>query len=135
MGLASPAEHRAFVLLVDSTRAEREQYASYLTQNGISTVEAEDGFQGIAKAATQFPDVIAAALGTPAGDILSMCCWLKGQDATRHIPIVAISSVCKVDEVNRAMQAGCVSVLLKPCLPHDLFAEIQRVLALPKPAA
>jgi CheY-like chemotaxis protein len=34
-------------------------------------------------------------------------------------------------EIDQALRAGCVSVLVKPCLPNVLLAEIRRVLALP----
>jgi DNA-binding response OmpR family regulator len=32
---------------------------------------------------------------------------------------------------DQALRAGCVSVLVKPCLPNVLLAEIRRVLARP----
>ena len=54
----------------------------------------------------------AVDLGVPDRDIIDMCMRLKREDSTKHIPIVGLSSVCKVDEFGRAMRAGCASVLL-----------------------
>ena len=63
-----------------------------------------------------------------------MCFLLKRQDATKHIPIIAVTEVFTSNEIELAMRAGCASVLTKPCLPEDLFDEIRRVLASAEPA-
>jgi two-component system, cell cycle response regulator DivK len=58
-----------------------------------------------------------------------MCARLREQDSTRHIPIVAVTENGTASEIERAIRAGCTSVLIKPCLPKALFAEIRRVIA------
>jgi len=125
MSLSSPP---TLALIVDNVQVEREAYVAYLAEHGIRTVQATDGLHGIAQAASRLPDVIAVDLGVPDRDIIDMCMRLKREDSTKHIPIVGLSSVCKVDEFGRAMRAGCTSVLLKPCSPEELLAEIRRVL-------
>ena len=119
---------RALALIVDYSQDEREAYVEYLALHGISTVEAEDGLHGIAKAASLLPDVIAVDLGTPRQDAVDMCFRLKQQDSTKHIPIIAVTEIYTAAEVARAMRAGCASVLVKPCLPNALLDEIRRVL-------
>jgi two-component system cell cycle response regulator DivK len=59
-----------------------------------------------------------------------MCFRLKRQDTTKHIPIIAVAEMGTVREIDQALRAGFVSVLVKPCLPNVLLAEIRRVLAL-----
>jgi two-component system, cell cycle response regulator DivK len=66
----------------------------------------------------------------PGRDILDMCFRLKRQDSTRHIPIVGVTESGTIREIDQALRAGCVSVLVKPCLPNLLLDEIRRVLAL-----
>jgi CheY-like chemotaxis protein len=110
---------------------EREEYAKSLAQHGINTIEAEDGLHGMAKAASLLPDIIAADLRAPGRDVLDMCFRLKRQDSTRHIPIIGVTESGTIREIDQALRAGCVSVLVKPCLPNVLLAEIRRVLALP----
>jgi CheY-like chemotaxis protein len=122
-------------LIVDHAQREREDYADYLAQRGINTVEAGDGTHGIAKAGTLLPDVIAVDLGRPHRDVVDMCFRLKRQDATKHIPIIAVMEAFTPTEIELAMRAGCASVLVKPCLPEVLFDEIRRVLASAEPAA
>lgn len=59
-----------------------------------------------------------------------MCFRLKRQDTTKHIPIIGVTESGTIREIDQALRAGCVSVLVKPCLPNVLLAEIRRVLAL-----
>lgn len=136
MGLTqrSPG-HRALALIVDYAQDEREAYAEYFAQHGISTVEAEDGVHGIAKAASLLPDVIAVDLRASHPDVVDMCFRLKRQDSTRHIPIIAVTESYTANEVEQALRAGCASVLMKPCLPSVLLAEIHRILAVPESTA
>ena len=130
MGLtAGSSGPRALALIVDYAQDEREAYAEYLAQHGISTVEAEDGLHGIAKAASMLPDVIAVDLRTPQRDVVDMCFRLKREDSTKHIPIIAVAEIYTASEIELAMRAGCTSVLVKPCLPEVLLNEIRRLLA------
>jgi CheY-like chemotaxis protein len=133
MGLSESPGHRTLALIVDYAQDEREQYAEYFAQHGINTVEMEDGLHGIAKAASLLPDVIAVDLCTPHRDVVDMCFRLKRQEATKHIPIIAVTEIYTATEIERALRAGCASVLVKPCLPNVLLDEIRRVLAIPEP--
>ena len=136
MGLSHSSEHRTVALIVDTARGAREKFAEHLARHGITTIQAQDGFQGMAKAAALRPDVIAADLGMNGHDVVDMCFRLKRQDSTKHIPIIAVTAIAAVSAVEQALRAGCVSVLVKPCPPHVLLEEIRRVLALPHhPAA
>ena len=136
MGLSHSSEPRTLALIVDTARGARERFAEHLARNGITTIEAQDGLQGMAKASSLRPDVIAADLGRSGHDLVDMCFRLKRQDSTKHIPIIAVTAIATVSAVEQALRAGCVSVLVKPCPPHILLDEIRRVLALPsRPAA
>lgn len=135
MGLSAAPQHRTLALIVHPARGEREAYAEYLSQHGVSTAQAEDGLHGIAKAASLLPDVITADLRMSPEDVADMCLRLRQQTSTRHIPIVAVTENGTPSEVARATRAGCTSVLVKPCSPSALLGEIRRVLALPEPEA
>jgi DNA-binding response OmpR family regulator len=135
MGLSTSTSLRTVALIVNEDEEEREAYADNLNRNGIRAVAAEDGLHGIAKAALLLPDIIAVNLGRRGGDVFDMCVRLKGHAATRHIPIIAVTEIGTTREIDHAVRAGCVSVLVKPCRPHVLLLEIRRILALHQPAA
>jgi len=117
-------------LIVDDDRDARELYTYYLAAEGLNTVEAEDGMHGLAKATSFVPDVITTDLRLPRMDGVQLCRSLKQQERTRDIPVIAVTRSVTAGEIAAAKQAGCISVLLKPCLPETLLDEIRRVLAL-----
>jgi two-component system, cell cycle response regulator DivK len=119
---------RPTALIVDDDRDTREMYAYYLSAEGINTVEAEDGMHGLAKATATLPDIIATDLRLPRMDGVQLCRSLKQQERTQNIPIIAVTGGSPGD-IAAAQQAGCISVLLKPCLPETFLAEIKRILA------
>jgi len=53
---------------------------------------------------------------------------LKASAETRAIPVIAVTGWVKTDDLERALRAGCDSVLPKPCRPDELLAEIDRLL-------
>ena len=130
--MARTARKRVTALIVDDDRDTRELYTQYLSRSGVNTVEAEDGVHGLAKANSIVPDVIATDLILPRMSGIELCRSLQGAEPTRKIPVIVVTGSVKESEVAAAKQAGCVSVLIKPCLPETLLTEIHRVLALPQ---
>ena len=116
------------MLIVDDDRDTRELYALHLSYNGIGVAEAEAGEHAVEMAKTCIPDVITTALGL--GDFTDtiLCQTLKTYDTTKGIPVIAVTGRGMPHEVAAALAAGCVSVLVKPCLPETLLTEILRVL-------
>lgn len=128
--MASTTRKRVTALIIDDDRDTRELYTQYLSRSGVNTVEAEDGVHGLAKATSIVPDVITTDLILPRMGGAELCRSLKSAERTRGIPVIVVTGLVKESEVEAAKQAGCISVLIKPCLPDDLLAEIRRVLAL-----
>ena len=53
---------------------------------------------------------------------------LSTDPATAHIPIIACSAHVLGGAAERALVAGCVAYVGKPCLPRDLLTTVLRVL-------
>jgi CheY-like chemotaxis protein len=53
---------------------------------------------------------------------------LKADDATRRIPVVALTGHALAGASEGAKRAGCDSFVTKPCLPDDLVVEVRRML-------
>jgi two-component system cell cycle response regulator DivK len=120
-------------LIVENHRDTREMYAESLAFNGVRVVAAATADEALEKARSLRPDIIATDLGLPGGpDGVQLCEQLKGDRRTKAIPVVAVTAWAIGEHVERAKAAGCESVLLKPCLPETLLAEIQQLLKLPR---
>ena len=114
---------KPLVLLVDDDEDSRFLYSHYLTSEaGYRVAEAADGQAGIDLASSLQPDVIIMDLTLPVMDGWEALRLLKGNERTRSIPVVALTghSLREKKEFH--------AVLLKPCLPEALAAQVERLL-------
>jgi len=118
------------VLIVDDYAEGREVCAEYLAFRGYRVATAEDGIDAIEKARALHPDVILMDLSLPRLDGWEASRQLKSDDATRDIPIIALTAHALSSARERAVEAGCDAVVTKPCPPRDLEAEVRRHLGL-----
>lgn len=117
------------VLLVEDFVDAREMYRDYLEFSGFRVETAGDGREAIEKARACRPDLVLMDLSLPGIDGWEATRILKGDPDTRDMPIVALSAHAMAPEGQRASDAGCDGFIAKPCLPHELVAEITRFLA------
>ena len=117
------------VLVVDDVAHGREIFAEYLEFRGFRVETASDGLEALDKAFELLPDIILMDLSLPQLDGWEATRRLKGDDRTRTIPIIALTAHALASAHDKAMAAGCDSVVTKPCIPRDLEAEVRRQLA------
>ena len=119
---------RQRVLVVDDYPDAREMYAEYLQYSGFRVAEAKNGNEAVAQARSLRPDLILMDLSLPGMDGWEATRVLKADDATKHIPIVALTGHALAGASEGARKAGCDSFVTKPCLPDDLVVEVKRML-------
>jgi two-component system, cell cycle response regulator DivK len=117
------------ILVVDDYQDAREMYAEYLQFSGFRVAEARNGNEAVAQAFELKPDLILMDLSLPGMDGWEATRVLKGDERTRHIPIVALTGHALAGASEGAKRAGCDSFVTKPCLPDDLVVEVKRMLA------
>jgi two-component system, cell cycle response regulator DivK len=122
--------HAPLVLLVEDFADAREMYRDYLEFSGFRVETANDGREAIEKARTCRPDLVLMDLSLPGIDGWEATRILKSDPATAAVPILALSAHAMAPEGRRAEEAGCDGFIAKPCLPHELVAEIGRFLAI-----
>jgi two-component system cell cycle response regulator DivK len=123
------------VLVVEDYQDAREMYAAYLQFSGFEVAEAANGVDAVAKTRELLPDIVLMDLALPQMDGWEATRRLKGDPATRHIPIVALTGHALAGHAEGAKQAGCDAFVTKPCLPDALVAEIRRLLDLQEPGS
>jgi two-component system, cell cycle response regulator DivK len=124
-----PTDTAPLVLVVDDVAHGREIFAEYLEFRGFRVATAADGLEALDKAFELLPDIILMDLSLPQLDGWEATKRLKGDDRTRTIPIIALTAHALASAHDKAMAAGCDSVVTKPCIPRDLEAEVRRQLA------
>lgn len=123
------------VLVVEDYQDAREMYAAYLQFSGFEVAEAANGVDAVAKTRELLPDIVLMDLALPQMDGWEATRRLKGDPATRHIPIVALTGHALAGHAEGAKLAGCDAFVTKPCLPDALVAEIRRLLDGPEPGS
>jgi CheY-like chemotaxis protein len=117
------------ILVVDDYQDAREMYAEYLQFSGFRVAEAKNGNEAVDQAFALKPDLILMDLSLPGMDGWEATRRLKADDATKHIPIVALTGHALAGASEGARKAGCDSFVTKPCLPDDLVVEVRRMLS------
>lgn len=119
----------ARVLLVEDNEMSRDMLARRLEKRGYSIVVAVDGAEGVAAAQQLQPAVILMDMSLPVMDGWSATRRLKCELATRHIPVIGLSSHAMAADRERALQAGCDDYDTKPVDFERLIAKIEQCLA------
>src|SRR2546425_777215 len=81
-----------------------------------------------------------AATGAEALDMPEMDGWeatrrLKADERTCSIPVVALSAHVMEGARMKAIEAGCMGFLPKPCYPSQVSEELNRILGMTAPSA
>jgi two-component system cell cycle response regulator DivK len=122
------------IVVVDDYADNREMYAEYLRFLGYAVTTAADGAEALAKIVANPPDVVVLDLSLPKVDGWLVAKTLKADARTRHVPIIAVTGHALNGSEARARDAGADAYLIKPCLPEDLVAAVQKQLAQRKSA-
>ena len=80
------------ILLVEDNEMNRDMLSRRLQRKGYSVVTAEDGEKGLLLARSEMPDLILMDISLPLMGGWEVTRLLKADDATRHIPIIALTA-------------------------------------------
>jgi CheY-like chemotaxis protein len=127
----APPTRRAVVLLVQPVRDDGlEMYAEYLRYSGLAAVAVSNATDAL----TIAPHADVIVTGMVLDDTLDgaeLVSRLRGDDGTRHKPIIVLTACAWRQERERAEHAGCDLFLSKPCLPDALLREVRLLLREP----
>ena len=117
------------ILVVDDYPDALEIWGLYLRAHGYDVETASDGLEAVDKAQTQHPDVIVLDLELPGISGFEAAVRLRQSPDTALIPLIAATGYSHVRQLNQAKASGFDSIMIKPCDPAALVAEIERLLA------
>jgi CheY-like chemotaxis protein len=118
------------VLVVDSDADTREMLGMCLKNSGIEAVEAADAHDALEKVSESLPHAVLLDMALPGIDGYDLCRMLRERPDTHRTPIIAVTGYAFPADVQRARDAGCNAVLVKPCPPQHVLLELQRLVPL-----
>jgi two-component system cell cycle response regulator DivK len=121
------------ILLVEDNEMNRDMLSRRLTRNGYEVCIAVDGQQGADMALSERPDLILMDMSLPVIDGWEATRRIKVNDATRGIPVIALTAHAMAGDREKAMQVGCDDYDTKPIELSRLLGKIAALLV-PKAA-
>lgn len=99
-----------------------------LARAGFTVVIATDGQQGVAKAATELPDLILMDMSLPVLDGWEATRQIKAAHETMHIPVIALTAHAMTGDREKALAAGCDDFDTKPVELPRLLEKINALI-------
>ena len=119
----------AKILLVEDNEMNRDMLSRRLIRNGYEVSIAVDGQQGADMAMSQLPDLILMDMSLPVIDGWEATRRIKANDATRRIPVIALTAHAMAGDREKAIEAGCDDYDSKPVEITRLLGKIATLLA------
>jgi CheY-like chemotaxis protein len=104
----------AKILLVEDNEMNRDMLSRRLVRNGHEVVIATDGQQGVNMALSELPDLILMDMSLPVIDGWEATRQVRANDATRKIPVIALTAHAMAGDREKAIEAGCDDYDTKP---------------------
>jgi CheY-like chemotaxis protein len=116
------------VLVAEDDPHALEGYLEFLGRSGFVASGSIDGKEALGLAVETVPDIVVTDINMPGLDGFALAAALRADRRTRHIPLLGMTGHWTAEMQNDAQRAGFSAMLLKPCLPTHLLAEVERVL-------
>jgi len=126
MNPATPAK----ILIADDETFMLRLLEMTFKKGGFEVLSCRDGREALATATTALPQLIVLDVMMPGLDGMGALRELKGNPATKGIPVVVVSAKGHALTKVEAEQAGAAMFLTKPFSPNQLLSEAKRILGL-----
>lgn len=117
------------ILVVDDNPTNLKLACDVLEWSGYEVMEAGDAEKAMSLIEESPPALILMDIGLPGMDGLEFTRQLKAAEATRGIPVVALTAFAMKGDEKRVMEAGCDGYISKPIDTRELGAQVARCLS------
>jgi len=114
----------AKVLIIEDNTANMTLAVFLLESAGHSVIGATNAEAGLTLAREEQPNLILMDIQLPGMDGLAATVLLKRDEATRAIPVIALTALAMKGDEARIRAAGCDGYIAKPLAYKDFWAVI-----------
>ena len=127
--MAKSTESKASrILIVDDNQQNCELLDAYLADEGYQIEMVYDGQQTLDAVARQQPDLILLDIMMPRLSGYEVCHRLKSSEQTRAIPILMITALAEMSDIEKGIDAGADDFLTKPINKLELITRVRSLL-------
>jgi two-component system, cell cycle response regulator DivK len=116
----------ANVLIIEDNLSNMALAVFLLQSAGHTVITATDAEAGLTLARAEHPGLIVMDIQLPGMDGLAATALLKGDAATRAIPVIALTAQAMSGDEERIRAAGCDGYIAKPISYRNFLAIIAR---------
>jgi len=101
------------ILFIEDESALQKTFGEIVTQGGYQMISALDGETGLRVAKEKKPDLILLDLILPKIHGFDVLKKLKGENETRDIPVIVLTNLEGLEDVEKALKLGATTYLVK----------------------
>ncbi len=117
------------ILFIEDEQALQKTLGEILRKEGYEVINALNGEIGLRLVKTEKPDLILLDLILPAVDGFEILKQVKNNPQTKKIPVVVLTNLDKMEDVEKALQAGATNYLLKTDYGlNELIEKIKKII-------
>ena len=121
---------RPRVLVVDDNLQNLELILAYLEDVECQTLSATDGYEALEIVKDRHPDLVLLDVMMPKISGFEVCKKIKGDPQTKDIPIIMVTALNELGDIERAIQSGTDDFLSKPVNKWELLTRVRTMLKL-----
>lgn len=114
----------AKILVVEDNPANMKLAVFLLESAGHTVLSATNAEAGLTLARNERPNLILMDIQLPGMDGLEAIVLLKRDDATRAIPVIALTALAMKGDEERMLAAGCDGYIAKPLRYQEFLATV-----------
>ena len=118
----------AHLLVVDDEPEIAELLRYHLARAGHRVSTAANGWEALAVARDDRPELILLDLMLPDLDGFGVCEILRRDSSTATIPVIIVSAWSSGDSRNLGLELGALDYVTKPFSPHAVVERVNRIL-------
>ena len=116
------------ILIVDDNEQNVELLQAYLDALPCKVITALDGVEALSAVDEHKPDLILLDVMMPRMSGFEVCAKLKSDPATRAIPIIMVTALNELGDIERGIESGTDDFLSKPVKKLVLLTRVKSML-------
>jgi len=116
------------ILVADDSPTIRKFVAVALSVKGYDIITCSDGMEALEKIPNNKIDLLITDLNMPNVDGFQLISTIRGNEELKELPIIVLSSLGSTEDIQRGLECGANSYLIKPFDPKRVIYEVSKYL-------